>query len=121
MNFGIGTVDLNYFVYEVTQILGIPTSAISDVTVDVNLSSASQTVIDFVIWNDLKADGTRVDPVAASLKLKQLAEANDPSLAGTSYLSGMAVIDNGAAAEDSGAASVVAASVAVATAVVALL
>jgi hypothetical protein len=45
---------------EITQVLGIPASAISDVTIDLDQSSSTQTVIEFTIWNELKSDGTRV-------------------------------------------------------------
>ena len=86
--------------------MGIPSSALSDVTIDLDKSSASgPTVIEFTIWNDLKGDGTRVNPVAAALQLQTMAANQDPQLQGTSYLSGMQVLDQSTTEPDQTASS----------------
>jgi hypothetical protein len=79
---------------DVATVLGIPASAILEITIDLDQSTDTQTVIQFTITNILKGDGTRVDPVAASLKLKNLIATNDPSLSSTTYLAGVQIINS---------------------------
>jgi len=88
--------ELAIFVYELTQVLRIPSSALSDITVLLDDSTATETHVQFTIWNDFYLGGGRVDPIAVAQQLQTMADSDDPRLH-TATLTGMRVlgIDDG--------------------------
>jgi len=90
------SVDINSFIYEVTQVLDISYAAITAINVDIDQSSDtdSVTVIHFTITNVLDEDGyTRVNPITAAEKLRDMANSKDAKLSNTAMLANMQVLD----------------------------
>eukprot|EP01119_Soliformovum_irregulare_P010338 TRINITY_DN253_c0_g1_i4.p1 TRINITY_DN253_c0_g1~~TRINITY_DN253_c0_g1_i4.p1 ORF type:complete len:455 (-),score=139.25 TRINITY_DN253_c0_g1_i4:66-1430(-) len=79
------------FASDITGVLAIPVSAITNVRVNLDRSTDATTVVDFILNNAVKPDGSRVDPIAAAYKLREMANNKDPQLAGTVYLANMQV------------------------------
>jgi len=85
-------VDTTVFVYEVTRTLGVPVAAIPGIVVDIDQSTATTTIIHFTLLNSLRADGTRVDPIDAAYRLKDMTQQSDSALKSTAFLSTMQVM-----------------------------
>jgi len=88
-----GSVSVQTFAFEVTGVLAIPSTAISNIQVDIDKSTDASTVIHFTLLNVLQPDGTRVDPVNAAFRLRDLAKNRDPALSTTAMLMNMEVND----------------------------
>jgi len=88
-------VNLDSFVYEITQVLDIPYSAITDISIllDQSTESPAKTVIRFTITNVVDTDGTRVNPILTGTKLKELSASKSPILSNSVMLSGIEVLD----------------------------
>jgi len=90
-----GIVSVNRFANEITGVLGIPQTAIQNIQVDLDQSSASTTVVHFILINakvtDAQGTTTTVDPIAAAEKLKELAASKDPAIQTTTLLANMEV------------------------------
>jgi hypothetical protein len=85
-------VDINTFTSQLSEALGIPQDAITEIQIDLDQSTASTTIIHFTISNVEKSDGSRVDPVAAAYALKDLANGNGGNLSKLSMLKDMQVM-----------------------------
>jgi len=80
-------VSVQDFANDVTGVLRLPLSAIENIQVDFDQSTASTTVVHFTLVNN----PTTVDPIAAAEKLKEMASSNDPALKSTELLQNMQV------------------------------
>jgi hypothetical protein len=94
LQMGPDAVDITTFTYEVSSILGLPTRALREILVDLDISTSTETIVTFIIVNIVKNDGTRVDPVAAATLLRQLAESNASQLSQSLMLRGLRVVDS---------------------------
>jgi hypothetical protein len=83
------TLDVTTFIYDVMKVLGLPLGAIKSVQVDLDKSTDTLTYVQFLIVNALKKDGTRVDPVAASIQLRDKAAAKDSAIQNSLMLQGL--------------------------------
>jgi len=91
LSIGPSSVSVQTFATEVTGVLGLPQDAISNIQVDLDKSSDDSTTVNFILKNALKSDGTRVDPIAAAYKLREMAQNNDPLIQTTAMLQNMQV------------------------------
>jgi len=85
-------VDMTVFTYEVSRTLGIPVRSIPEISIDFDASSEAQTIVHFILQNSQLADGSRVDPIAAAYKLKQMSQTQGSAIKSSALLSTMQVV-----------------------------
>eukprot|EP01119_Soliformovum_irregulare_P015139 TRINITY_DN421_c0_g1_i1.p1 TRINITY_DN421_c0_g1~~TRINITY_DN421_c0_g1_i1.p1 ORF type:complete len:473 (-),score=110.30 TRINITY_DN421_c0_g1_i1:95-1327(-) len=98
--------DIPEFIYEITQALGIPAEAIVQINVDLDQSTATSTVIHFIVENvENPATYQRVDPIATAYALKEMAANKDARLTSKSLLGDMEVLSVDEPAQEEGTSS----------------
>jgi hypothetical protein len=85
------------FITRLSGVLGIPTAAVEEVIVDLDRSTSTVTILQFML-----VSVNCIDPVAKARQLKTMIEANDPLL-GQYQLSGLQIISSEENAEVSAA------------------